>query len=1072
MLVFTDGPSATVTVQIRGDEKEEANEVFRIRLSDVVNATLEDDVAEITILDDDQSTTSPSLTIADVAVNEGDTGKVVAGLAVTLSQTSTTDVSFDFATEDLSARADDGDYEAIPTTTRVIPAGQTSTTIEVTVVGDTKQEGDEAFRVVLSNPSGATLLDPAGEVTIRNDDSAPPDVPTVSLEDRSVSEGNSGRRTVSVTATLSAAAAQPVELNFATRDGSATEADNDYEAKTGSVRIAAGETSAVIEVVVIGDTREEPDENFLVELTAATGTEIQKNQAVVTVRNDDAAQTQEVEVSVQGATVSEGNDKETVVQAVLSRKGPLDASVTVEWTTDDGTALAGEDYRAASGQAVFEAGQEQTRVSLTVLGDTVAEPDESFYVRLTSTSTGRIAMDLGEVLILNDDEPPPKQVELRIADLRVDEGNRGSNQVAVVVSLSEPPESPVSVGYATQDASATVANNDYLAVSGTLNFAVGQTENLVRVAVLGDRDVEPDEIFRIALSAPQGARIADGLGEIVIRNDDSGGGGGGDDDGDGDGDGDGSPPRSTVVTQASGRAGATLPLEIHVLNDAGMPVAGALVRWSGELPLLAGSETRANGAGHARQRVRLPNQPGTYEVEAFAPATRQGFLIEILVLGNAETLFDGDTEPNQAAVAKAFDRACANASGEFEDTCRVVFAQPPERQRQIIEEATPLGLDTQVSAAFSAASSQVQNIGARTSQLRSGQRLPALSQLGLSVRGEQVPVASLLDHRGGTRGYSRIDPDLAVADALARMRGEVKAAAQNTATPEPRRARRWGYFLNGQMAFGEKPSTIFEEGYDFDTRGLTTGVDYRVSSASFVGLALGYLDSDTEMFGNAGSVASTGYSGTLYSTWSAGGFFVDASATLGEMDLDLERTLRLPSPLNGQRLLTAVSETESEYETLTLGLGYDFRVGRGALTLFGRGNATEADVHGFTEAGASGFNLTVGDQNVESLLIEAGLEWVQPVSYRWGVLQPMIRVSHFHEAENDPRAIAAGFAFDLTGSQFLILTEMPDRDYLNVGAGLTFTLKRGSSWFVLYETDLERDDLETGRISVGFRRQF
>ena len=250
------------------------------------------------------------------------------------------------------------------------------------------------------------------------------------------------------------------------------------------------------------------------------------------------------------------------------------------------------------------------------------------------------------------------------------------------------------------------------------------------------------------------------------------------------------------------------------------------------------------------------------------------------------------------------------------------------------------------------------------------------------------------------------------------------------------------------------------------------GLDYRFNGGSFVGLAVGYIDSDNDAFGNLGGTTTNGYSATLYSTWQHNNFFLDASLSAGDLDLDLERVILLPEPLDGQSQLVATGETDSEYVTATVGLGYDFNLKRNGLTGFLRANATEADVRGFTETGAGGFNLVMSDQTAESLLAEAGFEWVRPVSFSWGVFQPVLRLSYFHEFDNDARLVTGRFALDATGSQFVILTEDPDRDFLTAGAGFTLTLKRNKSLFLLYETDLERDDLDVSKISFGARFQF
>ena len=126
---------------------------------------------------------------------------------------------------------------------------------------------------------------PAGQGTIVNDDVAPPILPTLSIADVVVTEGNAAT-TTTFTVTLSAAAAGAVTVSYATADGTAT-AGSDYTATSGTLSFAAGETTKTITVAIAGDTVVEPDETFTVNLSAATGATIADAGALGTIVNDD-----------------------------------------------------------------------------------------------------------------------------------------------------------------------------------------------------------------------------------------------------------------------------------------------------------------------------------------------------------------------------------------------------------------------------------------------------------------------------------------------------------------------------------------------------------------------------------------------------------------------------------------------------------------------------------------------------------------------------------------------------------------------------------------------------------------
>jgi hypothetical protein len=168
ILVFTPGQtSATVAVTIFGDAIAEADEKFRLTLSNPVNATIARSPAEATIQDDD-SGPRPSLSILPVKVIEGTGANTDAVFLVTLSATSNTEVRVDFATANGNA-LEGVDYVATSGTLTFAP-GELTKMIVVPVVGDSNAEPEERFSVALTNASGALIAIPNATGTIVDDD--------------------------------------------------------------------------------------------------------------------------------------------------------------------------------------------------------------------------------------------------------------------------------------------------------------------------------------------------------------------------------------------------------------------------------------------------------------------------------------------------------------------------------------------------------------------------------------------------------------------------------------------------------------------------------------------------------------------------------------------------------------------------------------------------------------------------------------------------------------------------------------------------------------------------------------
>jgi len=283
VLTFNPGDlTKTVTVLVNGDTLDEVNEIFFVNLSSATNGALVDSQGQGTITDNDPA---PSLSINDVSIAEGDSATTPATFTVTLSLASGQTVTVNYATADNTAAAG-SDYQSTSGTLTFNP-GDNTKTISVLLNGDTTFEQAETFLVNLSGPTNATISDNQGLGTITNDDPAPP-TPTFSITDVSVAEGNAGTSNATFTVTLSPSSSQTVTVDFATADGTATIAGNDYQSATGTLTFNPGDTSKPINVVINGDTLVEPDETLLVKLTNATGgATIGVLQSVGTIQNDD-----------------------------------------------------------------------------------------------------------------------------------------------------------------------------------------------------------------------------------------------------------------------------------------------------------------------------------------------------------------------------------------------------------------------------------------------------------------------------------------------------------------------------------------------------------------------------------------------------------------------------------------------------------------------------------------------------------------------------------------------------------------------------------------------------------------
>ena len=223
----------------------------------------------------------PNLNLTDaITVIEGDSGTVSSIFTATLDASNTATVTVDYSTG--GGDATPGDDYVAATGVLTFAVNDTVETIAVTVNGDTNIEMDEAFNLTLSNASWATIADGVGQGTITNDD-----LPKLSIDDIMLSEGDSGTSIAVFTVTLSNAGLTTATVNYQTQDDTATVADNDYILASGVLTFAPSDTLETISVVVNGDTTQEPNETFFVNLSGPAAADITDGQGIGTIINDD-----------------------------------------------------------------------------------------------------------------------------------------------------------------------------------------------------------------------------------------------------------------------------------------------------------------------------------------------------------------------------------------------------------------------------------------------------------------------------------------------------------------------------------------------------------------------------------------------------------------------------------------------------------------------------------------------------------------------------------------------------------------------------------------------------------------
>jgi uncharacterized delta-60 repeat protein len=341
----------------------------------------------------------------------------------------------------------------------------------------------------------------------------------ITIADVTINESNNALPQARFTVKLSSPRSQSVTVNYTTIDSTAKAAD-DYQAKSGTLTFAPGETSKTIVVTVIGDILDEADELFRVNLSAPVNAGIGDGQANCTIVDDDRPPT----VAINDITISEGNNGQTQATFTITLSMNSSRNVYINAISYNGTARSPADYASSGARLIFKPGEVSKTFSVPVTGDLLDEADETFYVVLSEPANTTIVRGRGVGIIKDDDRAP----SLAINDVSIVEGNPvqgvpGTRNLTFTVSLSAVSGQTVTINYASADGIAR-STSDYIAKSGALSFVPGTAlTRTISIPINGDTLVEGDETLYVILSGAINATIGKGRGMGTINNDDASG---------------------------------------------------------------------------------------------------------------------------------------------------------------------------------------------------------------------------------------------------------------------------------------------------------------------------------------------------------------------------------------------------------------------------------------------------------------------------------------------------------------------------------------------------------------------
>jgi uncharacterized repeat protein (TIGR01451 family) len=483
--------SQTFTISILPDPLDEYDETIVLSLTGTSTGTFGtiNNPAILTIIDDDPS---PSLSVDDASVYEGDSGSVDAVFTLSLDAVSGRAVWVDYVTADNTAIAP-ADYNAVATTTLDFAPGETAKQITITVQGDTLVEGNETYFVNLTSVVNAAAADSQAIGTIIDNDTA---IVSIIPQDDGAEPSDDGHFVV----TLTRQVVTPLTVDYVI---SGT-ADNgiDYAPLFGLVTIPANAISTTITVNVVDDSVIENPETVHLTLITTDNPRVSvdpaNDKAAITIADD--YDTATVTIAMQ----NDGAEPDIDGSLVISLSNPVAADLVINYVVG-GTADNGTDYVALSGAATIPANNLTLPLIVAVINDVVYEGDETVELTLTVTSNPRVfaGTPASATLSIADDE----KVSVDFASNTYVVGESDSDAI-VTVTLNCPSALPITLSYQTATSGTAIPGADYTAISETLVFPAMVTDQTFAISIISDTIDEPDETVILALTEATSATIA------------------------------------------------------------------------------------------------------------------------------------------------------------------------------------------------------------------------------------------------------------------------------------------------------------------------------------------------------------------------------------------------------------------------------------------------------------------------------------------------------------------------------------------------------------------------------------
>jgi uncharacterized protein YhjY with autotransporter beta-barrel domain len=974
------------------------------------------------------------------------------------------------------------DYARLPSEVS-FAEGETSQNLVVAPIDDQEIEDTEEVRLFIVPADGYSIVSGSSPARLSIFDD---DVGGASLSIAATSSASEPAGTGVFTVSLSEASDSDTTVSF-TLGGTAT-AGTDYIEPGSPVVIAAGALSATINIEVIDDELVEETETVTVTISSDDGIPVTGDPtATINIEDDDEAPALSLSVA---ATSSTSEPSGTGVFTVsLSQVTESDTSVSF---TLGGTATAGMDYQEPASPVVIAAGALSAAINIVVIDDDEVEGTETVSVTVATDSGIPIVGGATATINIEDDEeqPPMPGITVNPTSGLVTTEDGGTAQFSVV--LDSEPTATVSIAMASSDTTEGTISPESLEFNGS-NWNMART---VTVTGVDDDEVDGDVAYTIelspAVSADSGYSGLDPADVSVVNRDTT--------EPEPEGGAEFTSPTYTVkevdgmasigIRRTGSTADAlTVTFATDDENASNTAVAGEdYTSTTAEVSWAAGEEDERFVSVPVIENVDKDDS-ATESVSltlSGASIETQTATLEILSEPQGPPISPEDLPPNQQQVVKVINESCpqGNNSPDFQALCTAMVVTDSQLEGPL-RETTADDAAVVRSSGMQTAGIQVTAVDGRIGTLRGG------GGAGFSASGFSVGLGEMSLSGGLVKSFiSAFDqntPEFMQANANANANDDDNFIDEFG---------RWGAWISGRVIMGDKDLTTNQLDYDFDTAGLTFGMDYRFSDSLIGGIAVGYANTDSDLGNNEGKVKTKGYSVSLYGTWfKSDKFYLGGSVGYGGNTYDHTRNVQytIARPAAGNPAIDALpdwafdvdqsfaADYDGRQYSAAISGGWDF--GKNGWT-FGptfRIDWTSVDVDGYDEVltrsnsgniAQFGWAVHIDDQKYESLQPAIGFEFTKAVSASWGIFIPQGYIDVVSELSDDGILVTGRYLGDTNRVPFALETDDFTETFIRAGLGFGLVLKNNKSAFFMVDGDLGRDLLQTYYINAGFRWQF